>query len=376
MMGMPDAPVTIREAGGLLRAWAEIDTAAITANVARLRAAAPRSACCAVVKADGYGHGALAAARASLDGGATWLAVVTADEAEELRAAGIDARLLVLGPLTPPELERVLAVDADIVAWTDEILDAAIALGGARVHVKLDTGMGRLGARSVAQATALLRRCIDEPTLEAAGAMTHFATADELGDRFFAEQLAAFSAWVATVREIAPGAIVHAANSAAILRDPAAHFDLVRPGVAIYGMDPFGAEPDGRELRPALALRASLAAVQPVVAGQSTGYGRRWVAERDGWVGIVPVGYGDGWRRGLTNAAEALIDGRRFPLVGTVSMDSVAVDLGGEAPPVGAPVTLIGTDGAERILVEDLARTLGTINYEITCGLGPRIPRR
>ncbi|MBO9531962.1 MAG: alanine racemase [Solirubrobacteraceae bacterium] len=375
---MPDAPVTApsRDAGSLERVWAEVDGAAISANVRRMSGAAPRSACCAVVKADGYGHGAVPAARASLEGGATWLAVVTASEAEELRAAGIDARLLVLGPLTADELPRALACDADIVAWTPEVLDRAAALGGARVHVKLDTGMGRLGARSPELATALVRRCAEDPGLTLAGAMTHFATADELGDRYFAEQLAAFTDWVPVVREHAPEAVIHAANSAAILRDEATHFDLVRPGIAIYGMDPFGANPDSRELAPALSLRAALGAVQPIRAGQSTGYGRRWVAERDGWIGIVPIGYGDGWRRGLTNAADAIVDGRRCALVGTVSMDSVAVDLGEEPVAAGTPVTLIGTDGDERITAEDLARALGTINYEITCGLGPRIPRR
>lgn len=376
MGGMPDAPTTTRDAGAVRRVWAEVDADAIAANTRRMAAAAPSAACCAIVKADGYGHGAVRAARAAIDGGATWLGVVTADEARGLRDAGIGARLLVLGPLTPPELESALAADADIVAWTDEILDAAVALGGARVHVKLDTGMGRLGCRTADAASRLLQRCVDEPTLEAAGAMTHFATADELGDRYFGEQLAAFSAWRDEVRRIAPQAVAHAANSAAILRDPAAHFDLVRPGVALYGLDPFGAEPTGRELEPALALRATLGAVQPIRAGQTTGYGRRWAAERDGWIGIVPIGYGDGWRRGLSSRAEVLIDGRRYPLVGTVSMDSVAVDLGEEAVPVGTVVTLIGSDGDERILAEDLARTLDTINYEITCGLGPRIPRR
>lgn len=376
MRGMPDASVTTRDAGGVRRVWAEVDPEAIAANTRRMIDAAPRSACCAIVKADGYGHGAVRSARAALAGGATWLGVVTADEAEELRTAGIEARLLVLGPLTAPELERALAADADVVAWTDDVLDAAVALGGARVHVKLDTGMGRLGCRAPEQASRLLRRCVDEPSLEAAGVMTHFATADELGDRFFAEQLSAFTDWVGEARQLAPDLMAHAANSAAVLRDAAAHFDLIRPGVALYGLDPFGAEPTGRDLLPALSLRATLGAVQPIRAGQSTGYGRRWVAERDGWIGIVPVGYGDGWRRGLSGRAEALIEGRRYPLVGTVSMDSVAVSLGEDHVPVGTTVTLIGTDGDARILTEDLARALETINYEITCGLGSRIPRR
>lgn len=370
-VSQPAPPTTLTE-----RATLRVDAAAIAANVGRMRGAAPRSRACAVVKSNGYGHGALLTARAALAGGADWLAVVTAAEALELREGGIDARLLVLGPLTPVELETALGADADIVAWTDETLDQAIALGGARVHVKLDTGMGRLGTADPVEASRLLQRCVDAPELQPTGAMTHFATADELGDRYFLDQLDRFNAWVLEARSIAPDVIVHAANSAAILRDEASHFDLVRPGVAIYGLDPFNADPFARELTPALSLTAAVGAVKPIKAGESSGYGRRWVAAADGWIGVVPVGYGDGWRRGLTNNAEVLVDGRRLPLVGTVSMDSVAVDLGLEPVAIGSEAVLIGQQGTERIVAEDLARALDTINYEITCGFTPRLPRR
>jgi alanine racemase len=373
---MPDAVPVPSLTPRAERVSAQIDEAAIAANVARMAGAAPSSRCCAVVKAHGYGHGAVAAARAALAGGADWLAVATAAEASELRDAGIRSRLLILGPLTQEELAQALHADADLVCWTESLIDAAAALGGARIHVKLDTGMGRLGTRDPDHATRLLQRAVDTPGIEATGAMTHFATADELGDRFFGEQLARFADWLPAARAVAPNLIAHAANSAGILRDPAAHFDMVRPGVAIYGLDPFGADPRPRDLTPALRLSASLGAIQPIAAGQSTGYGRRWFAEQDGYIGIVPIGYGDGWRRDLTGRADALVDGRRRPLVGTVSMDSVAIDLGTDPVPVGTEVVLIGEQGDERILAEDLARTLGTINYEITCGLGARIPRR
>ena len=373
---MAEVPQTTALTARSERASLHIDAAAIAANVARMSGAAPRSRCCAVVKSNGYGHGAVLTARAALAGGADWLAVVTAAEVTELRDAGIDARLLVLGPLTPDELAVVLQADADIVAWTDEILDQAVALGGARVHIKLDTGMGRLGTADPDVAARLLQRCVDTPGLDATGVMTHFATADELGDLYFGEQLARFTDWLARARAIAPDVIAHAANSAAILRDAAAQFDLVRPGVSIYGLDPFNANPFSRELTPALSLTAAVGAVKPISAGQSSGYGRRWVAPADGFIGVVPVGYGDGWRRGLTNRADVLIDGRRLPLVGTVSMDSVAVDLGSAPVAVGAEAVLIGKQGDEQILVEDLARTLDTINYEITCGFTPRLPRR
>lgn len=359
-----------------VRAQARVNVAAIARNVARLAAAAPGSATCAVVKADGYGHGAVAAARAALEGGAAWIAVVGAQEARELREAGIACPLLVMGALTADELDVALAARADVVAWTDELLDAVAARGGGRVHVKLDTGMGRLGTRDPAQATRLARRAADTAGLELVGAMTHFATADERGDDFFGEQLARFTAWVTELRAAGLDVLAHAANSAAVLRDPRAHFDLVRVGVGIYGLDPFGEDPVPHGLEPALELVSWAAAVKPIAPGESAGYGRRFVAEQPGWIATVPLGYGDGWRRGLTNAAAVLAGGRRLPQVGTVSMDNVTVDLGPDpAVAVGDEVVLIGARGGERILAEDVARALGTINYEVTCGLLPRVPR-
>ncbi len=166
------------------------------------------------------------------------------------------------------------------------------------------------------------------PGVELAGVMTHFATADERGDEFFGEQLQRFASWAAEIRREHPAVLVHAANSAATLRDPAAHFDMVRCGIAIYGMDPFGEDPFARDLEPALELRSYVADVKLCRAGESAGYGRRFVAEADTHLGLLPIGYGDGWRRGLSNNADVLIGGRRHPLVGTVSMDSVTVDLG------------------------------------------------
>jgi alanine racemase len=169
--------------------------------------------------------------------------------------------------------------------------------------------------------------------------------------------------------------LAHAANSAATLRDPRAHFDMVRCGVAIYGMDPFGRDPAERELEPALALESWLAAVRRFEAGEGAGYGQVWRAPAATWVGTVPIGYGDGWRRGF-EGAEVLIRGRRHPLVGRVSMDNVTVDLGPEPrAEVGDRVTLIGADGGERVLAEELAARLGTINYEVTCGLSARVRR-
>ena len=346
-------------------------------------------ALCAVVKADGYGHGAVPCAKAALAGGASWLAVATGPEAAELRAAGLDGRILVMGALMGAELEAALDARADVVAWSGDFVtalaDRAAAVtdpagAGDRpvgVHVKLDTGMGRLGTLDPDEARALCDRVAEAPGIELAGVMTHFATADEPGDDHFEAQLQAFTSFAAEVKRAHPGVVAHAANSAAVYRDKAAHFDMARCGIAIYGLDPFHEDPGARGLEPALSLESYVAAVKPFEIGRSAGYGRRWRAPQPTSIGVLPIGYGDGWRRGLTNNAEVLVGGRRRPLVGTVSMDNVTVDLGPE-PDVkpGAPAVLIGEQDGERIWCEEVAARLDTINYEITCGIGPRVPRR
>jgi alanine racemase len=363
-----------------VRALARVNLAAIERNVARMVEEARPAAVCAVVKADGYGHGMLPAARAALRGGATWLAVATAQEARGLREGGIgdDVRVLVLGALSDEELPVAIGAGADISVWTPEMVAALVADGRpVRVHVKLDSGLGRLGTRDADEATAVAAAVDAAEGLELAGLWTHFATADERRDAFFGEQLARFRQWAEPLRADHPGLLLHAANSAATLRDPAAHFDLVRPGIAIYGLDPFGEDPAERDLEPALELVSYVAAVKTAAAGQSAGYGRRYVAQRDTLLATVPIGYGDGYRRGLTNQAHALLHGRRIELVGTVSMDNVTFDVGaaGLGPKVGDDVVLIGAQGTERVTAEDLAAFLGTINYEVACGISARVPR-
>jgi alanine racemase len=345
------------------RAVARVDLGAVERNCARLRALLKgRTELCAVVKADAYGHGAAPVARAALAGGATWLAVATAAEAVHLRGAGIGERILVLGALTRAEQRAARAAEADIVAWTP-------AVEGEHVHVKLDTGMGRLGTKDFDEAVRLARGG------NVVGLMTHFATADERGDRYFAAQLDRFHELVAAVGR--DDLLVHAANSAATFRDPAAHFDMVRCGIAIYGMDPFGQSPDELGLEPALSLASYVALVKRFEPGDSAGYGRRWTARAPTWVATVPIGYGDGWRRGLTNASDALVGGRRRPLVGAISMDHVTIDLGSDGDvALGDEVVFIGHQGGERILAEEVARRLGTINYEVTSGLTSRVRRQ
>jgi alanine racemase len=357
------------------RALARIDVGAIERNCALLASVAAPAKLCAVVKADGYGHGAVPAARAARAGGAEWLAVAAAAEAHALRDAGLGGPILVMGALSPEELDIALAAGADVVAWREGfVAELARRAGTARVgvHVKLDTGMGRLGTRDAGEATRVADAVLAAPALELVGAMTHFATADEEDRSFLEQQLRAFDPWAADLSARRPGLLVHAANSAATLAVPAARFDLVRCGIAIYGMDPFHRDPGAHGLVPALELRSYVAEVKRCRAGESAGYGRRFVAERDTWLGVLPIGYGDGVRRALTNNADVIVGDRRVPLVGTVSMDNVTVDLGpgGHVAP-GTDAVLIGAG----ILAEDVAKRLGTINYEVTCGISARVPR-
>jgi alanine racemase len=333
------------------------------------------------VKADGYGHGADACAAAALEGGATRLAVATAREAEQMGRRLQHVPLLTMGALTATEVDVALAAGSEVAAGREESLRViaarAVAQGRpAKVHVKYDSGMGRLGATDPEEVMALVAICEAEQDLRLAGIWTHFATADEIGDDYFDQQLARFTPLAQELKARHPEITVHAANSAAVFRDPAAHFDMARCGVAVYGLDPFQEDPAARGLEPALKLHSYVADVKRFTAGSSAGYGRTWKASQDTWVGVLPIGYGDGVRRGLSNNAEVLVRGRRHPLVGTVSMDNVTIDLGPESDvSPGDEAVLIGAQGEERILAEEVAGRLGTINYEVTCGISARVPR-
>ena len=361
-----------------LRALARVNLAAIERNVARLRAGLTGGAeLCAVVKGDGYGHGAAPTARAALAGGASSLAVATAQEAAELRAASIREPVLVMGAISREELPVALDARADLVAWSETFVDdlAASASAPVRVHVKLDTGMGRLGTRDLTEALRVQRAIDSRPALRLVGAMTHFATAD--GDPgFLAGQLTTFLPFVAELRRRHPGLLVHAANSAATLSEPSSHFDMVRCGIAIYGCDPMNENPDRYGLEPALELTSYVAAVKRAQAGDSAGYGRRFVAEQDTWIATLPIGYADGVKRALTNNCDVLLGGARYPLVGTVSMDNLTIELGPTTRTrPGERATIIGRDGPHQQTAEDLAQRIGTINYEIVCGISGRVPR-
>jgi alanine racemase len=319
-----------------VRSEITIDLGALRANVRRLLDALAGSELWAVVKADGYGHGAIDCAVAAVDAGATGLCVATPAEALEVRAALPDARVLVMGPTTEIRLAREARLE---LAVGETIPD------GIPVHVKLDTGMGRWGVSE-----------LQAPVRNVVGLMTHLATADSDPD-FARAQIERFRSATDEYAHLTR----HVANSAAALRFPEARFDAARCGVALYGLSPFGTDPAEDGLRPVLSWRSSLALVRRLEPGDSTGYGRRYVAEREQWIGIVPVGYADGLRRDLTGT-EVLVAGERRRVVGVVSMDSFAVELDRRLP-VGAEVTIVGPG----VPLEAHARVAGTINYELAC---------
>lgn len=381
---------------GRHRAIAEVDLEAIRHNVRRLMRDLPDGAVhCAVVKADAYGHGAVPVARAALEAGSTWLGVATAPEAEELRTSGLTAPILIFGPLTGGGLERAVRNGAEVVAWSEPFIDEAVRLG-VRVHVKADTGMGRLGVRSDA-APGLCARADAGGVLS--GLMSHFATADETDPAFFVQQLRRFAALAGQLKKRYPDLLCHTANSAATLRDRGAHFDMVRTGIAMYGLAPANDDPFKDGLQPAMRFVSYIAGVREAVPGESVGYGRTWVADRATRVGIVPVGYADGVRRALSNRGEVLVAGRRCPIIGRISMDQLTVRLPGDWGRPGNEVVVFGAagdgvsgdptaawtepevprrDGPEtpRILCEETARLLDTINYEVVCDVARRVVRR
>jgi alanine racemase len=326
-----------------------IDLGAVRRNVRSLVAAVGDADVWAVVKANGYGHGAVDVAAGALGAGASALCVATVAEGLELRHEFPAERILVLGPSDGRDVAHARDAGLELCVATGEVPERC------RVHLKLDTGMGRYGLAEVVHAP------------EVVGLMTHLATADS--DRDFAlAQVARFEEATRSYTHLTR----HAANSAAALRIPESRFDAVRCGIAIYGLSPFGEDPVADGLEPALRWESHVAQVKLLRAGESTGYGRRYVARDDTWIGLVPVGYADGFRRDLTGTT-VRVAGEPCRVVGTISMDSLAVELGREVP-VGAPVVLVG----HGVMLEDHARVADTITYELATGIetGPLRARR
>jgi alanine racemase len=318
-----------------------IDLGAVRRNAQTLLRAAGGAELWAVVKADGYGHGAVDVSRAVLDAGASALCVATLPEGLDVRGALTDARVVVMGPVSEREVAEARAARLELVAADGRVPE------GVPVHLKLDTGMGRWGLAE-----------LPAPGRDVVGLMSHLASA-ESDDEFTRGQIERFRSATAGL----VGVTRHLANSAGTLRFPDAAFDAVRCGIALYGISPSGGDPTDEGLEPVLRWESYVALVKRLEPGESTGYGRRFVAERPTWIGIVPVGYADGFRRDLSGT-EVLVRGERCRVVGTISMDALAVELRGELA-VETPVTLVG-DG---IRIEQHARVAGTIGYEIATGL-------
>ena len=362
--------------GGELR-WVEVDVAALTRNAEVIATLVRPAAVMAMVKSNGYGHGIAIASRAALDGGATWLGVYTPQEALGLRAAGLDARMLVVGWSPPETLDALIAADVDV-----SVLDAgglaAVAAAAAtgrrpRVHLKIDTGLHRLGAlhQQVGELADAVRAAGDR--VEVAGIFTHFAdAADDVA--FTVTQHGLFLEAVEALRPVAPQALLHTSGSAAILRHPAMHHDLVRVGIAFYGYPPV---PGPASLRPAMNVFCRVAQVRTVAAGESVGYGRTWRAERASLIATATLGYGQGLPRALSNRGHVAIRGRRCPIVGIVSMDQVGVDVSDVDGVVPGDVAMfIGEHGGIRIGADEVGELTRTLPHEILCGIPEGIPRR
>jgi alanine racemase len=368
----------------MARAWAEIDLDAIRANVHSLRRVAAPARLCAVVKANGYGHGAAAVGRAALEAGADWLAVAQVDEAVVLRDAGIDAPLLLLSEPRLDEVDDAVATGARLTVYSAECVAAiAKAVRAARVpaaplHLKVDTGMHRVGA-APADVVPLARAIGELSEVRLEGVCTHCPVADEPSNPFTADQVRRFEAVLADLRAagIDPE-IVHAANSAATIAHPATRYDLVRCGISVYGIAPAPALSGAVDVQPALRLASEVAFVKPVAAGEGVSYGHRQRLATDTVLATVPIGYADGVFRALPLAGqEVLIGGRRRPMVGVVTMDQLMVDCGPDADVRrGDPVVLLGDQGDERISPDEWAARLGTIAYEVVCAIGARVARR
>jgi alanine racemase len=363
--------------------WAEVDLDAIRTNIRTLRAHVEPASVLAVVKADGYGHGAVAVGRAALDAGATCLGVALVEEGVALREAGIEGPILVLSEPVPDAATCVVEHWLTPVVYTtlgiEALAKAVVETGVGKslpVHLKVDTGMHRVGA-ATRDASVLAQQVVEHDELSLEGVCTHFAVADEPDNPYTDLQLAKFDDVLAALRALGVRPeIVHTANTAAALVFPESRRDLVRAGIGIYGVAPGPALADIVPLRPALTVKARVSHVKTLAAGSRVSYGLRYTLPADARIATVPIGYGDGVPRNLAHVGgEVLVHGRRCPIAGTVTMDQLMVDVGDLPVEPGDEVVLLGDQGSARIGASEWADRLGTIAYEIVCGIGPRVPR-
>lgn len=361
--------------------WAEINLGNVAHNVKAFRRLIPLpTRLMAVVKAEGYGHGAVEVGRAALAAGADWLAVALVEEGIRLRQAGLAAPILVLGYLPPDAMGAVIQyhltpglVDLASLEMLED--EARLQRKKVGVHLKIDTGMGRLGARGSA-GLELVARVLKSSHLELEGVYTHFAAADTEDKSFTLTQLDKFKSIVETIKKEKPQIIAHCANSAAGLEIPEAYLDMVRIGISLYGLYPSPEVKPVIELRPVMSLHTNIAFVKEVPEGTPISYGCTYVTPRPSRIATLPLGYADGYMRLLSGKANVLIGGQRVPQVGRICMDYCMVDVT-DLPDagVGEPVVIFGSQGNQNISVDELAELIGTINYEIVCAVSARVPR-
>jgi alanine racemase len=358
--------------------WVEVDLGAIQNNVHYIQTSTGVQVL-AVVKANGYGHGSIPVAMAALDGGATWLGVARINEAIDLRRGGIIAPILLMGYIAPLQFFDAIDHDISLTVWSAQQVKLAIDIAGranrpALLHIKVDTGMSRLGI-SPEEAVDLARFIAGNKHLRLQGIFTHFARADERDEPTTSRQIERFTTALDALREAGIQAeVVHAANSAASLSRPSALFNMVRLGIAMYGLHPSPECPLPPAFRPALAWKSVLSQIKVVPPGVGISYGHLYVTRSYERIGTIPVGYADGFRR--TTGNQVLVQGKLVPVVGRVCMDQIMVSL--DAVPearTGDEVVLIGEQMGAKYTAEDVAQAWGTINYEVTCGIGPRVPR-
>ncbi|HEX7180352.1 MAG TPA: alanine racemase [Thermoanaerobaculia bacterium] len=388
----PDAPGVEDLEAALRPAWVDVDLEALEHNLALLRRQMGSARAMAVVKADGYGHGAVGVSRALAAAGVEWLGVALLEEGAEIRRAGVDVPILVLGTARPSKialyrryrLTPTVSSLAELALWRDWTAGRS---GEQWLHLKVNTGMSRLGVavEEVPQALEILRA---NPRLRLAGLLSHFAEADDLESPRNLLQEERFTQVLALLTpEEREGALIHMANSAAALHRPGSRYDLVRIGLALYGLDPAdkGDRAEDREsrvrvlppdLRPVMSVRARIVQIRDVAAGTPVSYGGRTVTRRRSRIAVVPVGYADGYAWRLTGKAEVLVRGRRVPIAGSVTMDMTLLDVTDAGAELGDEVVLLGRQGDEEITALELARHAGTISWEILCHLGLRLPRR
>lgn len=358
--------------------WAEVDLDCIHANLTSIKKHLPQEVkMIAVVKANAYGHGDVQVAETALEAGAAYLAVAFMDEAIALRNKGITAPILVLGAARPEDIQVAAKFNITLTVFQQEWLEEALKHLGTNdnisFHIKVDTGMGRIGVRSVTELIAVEQIISENAQFNLEGIFTHFATADELDETYMYQQLALFEGMISALKQ--KPSYIHSSNSAAALRFPKAYFNAVRIGIAMYGLTP-SLEMEKEipfQLKEAFSLRSRLVHIKKMQKGEKVSYGATYETDEEEWIGTIPIGYADGWIRKL-QGQEVLVKGTKSPIVGRICMDQCMIHLPNEVP-TGTTVTLIGAQENQFISVNEIAKKLETINYEIPCIIANRVPR-